>query len=108
VQRLRPAVATLEQDRAKDGFAMSRWDKFASQNDRWGRPVKKDARSTWRVLTSIANALGGKLKYTTSEEVFKEITEKIPSFRGMSYLKLGDQGMITNRVELISKQKVTA
>jgi NADH-quinone oxidoreductase subunit G len=42
VQRIRPAVATLEQDRALDGFAMSRWDKFASTNDRWGRPVKRN------------------------------------------------------------------
>jgi NADH-quinone oxidoreductase subunit G len=108
VQRLRPAVATLEQDRAKDGFAMSRWDKFASQNDRWGRSVKKDARPTWRVLTAIANALGAKLKYTTSEEVFKEITEKLPPFKGMNYIKLGSQGVNANAAEFVSKQKVTA
>jgi NADH-quinone oxidoreductase subunit G len=107
VQRLRPAVATLEQDRAKDGFAMSRWDKFASQNDRWGRSVKKDARPSWRVLTAIANALGAKLKYTTSEEVFKDITDKFPSFKGMNYVKLGSQGMNINVVESVSKQRVT-
>jgi len=107
VQRLRPAVATLEQDRAKDGFAMSRWDKFASQNDRWGRSVKKDARPTWRVLTAIANALGAKLKYTTSEEVFKEISDRIPAFKGMNYIKLGAQGLNMSTVETISKSRVT-
>jgi predicted molibdopterin-dependent oxidoreductase YjgC len=108
VQRLRPAVATLEQDRAKDGFAMSRWDKFASQNDRWGRSVKKDARPTWRVLTAIANALGAKLKCTTAEEVFKEIAEKLPPFKGMNYINLGSQGANANAAESVSKQKVTA
>jgi len=107
VQRLRPAVATQEQDRAKDGFAMSRWDKFASQNDRWGRSVKKDARPTWRVLTAIANALGAKLKFSTSEEVFKEIADKLTSFKGMSYIKLGSQGLNTITVEPISKLRVT-
>jgi predicted molibdopterin-dependent oxidoreductase YjgC len=107
VQRLRPAVATLEHDRAKDGFAMSRWDKFASQNDRWGRSVKKDARPSWRVLTALANALGAKLKYATSEEVFKEITDRLPTFKGMNYVKLDSHGLNINLVESVSKQRVT-
>ncbi|MBI2618660.1 MAG: molybdopterin-dependent oxidoreductase, partial [Ignavibacteriales bacterium] len=92
IQRIRPAVATLEQDRAKDGLSMSRWDRFASQNDRWGRPLKKDARPTWRILVSIASALGAKWKFNLVEDVFKEISERIPSFKGMSYLKVGTQG----------------
>jgi NADH-quinone oxidoreductase subunit G len=108
VQRLRPAVATMEQDRAKDGFAMSRWDKFASQNDRWGRSVKKDARPSWRVVTAIANALGAKLKYTTSEDIFKEMTEKLPLFKGMNYIKLGAQGLNLSAQESVSKPRVTA
>lgn len=94
VQRIRPAVATVEQDRALDGFAMSRWDKFASHNDRWGRPSKKDARPSWRILAAIANALGAKMKYNLSEDVFKEIAEKNPAFKGMSYLKIGSRGML--------------
>ncbi|MEX0736822.1 MAG: molybdopterin-dependent oxidoreductase [Bacteroidota bacterium] len=94
VQRIRPAVSILEQDRALDGFAMSRWDKFAAHNDRWGKPNKRDARSTWRILAAIATAFGSKLKYTTSEDVFKEITEKIPAFKGMSYVKIGSGGLV--------------
>ena len=107
VQRIRPAVATLEQDRAKDGFAMSRWDKFASQNDRWGRSIKKDARPTWRILTSIANAMGAKFKYTISEEVFKEITEKIPLFKGMSYAKLNARGLPVSKAGTVVSPTVT-
>jgi NADH-quinone oxidoreductase subunit G len=103
VQRITPAVATLENDRARDGFSMSRWDKFASQNDRWGRPIKKDARPTWRILTAIGSAMGAKMKYVTSEDVFREIAERIPAFRGLDYYKLGTRG-----VELKATEKVTS
>lgn len=93
VQRIRPAVATLEQDRALDGFAMSRWDKFAAQNDRWGRPVKKDARPSWRIVASVASALGARWKFGTAEDVFREMSEKIPAFKGQTYLKIGMHGL---------------
>jgi NADH-quinone oxidoreductase subunit G len=99
VQRIRPAVATLEQDRALDGFAMSRWDKFASHNDRWGRPIKKDARPTWRILSLIAAAMGAKMKYNSAEDIFKEIAEKIPAFKGLNYQKIGTQGALLRVVE---------
>ena len=102
VQRTHPAVATLELDRARDGFAMSRWDKFASQNDRWGRPIKKDARPTWRIISAIGNAMGAKFKFATAEDVFKEIAEKIPSMRGLTYTKLGTQGAVQNSHEPVT------
>jgi len=94
VQRIRPAVATLEQDRALDGFAMSRWDRFASQNDRWGRPVKKDARPSWRIVSAVASAFGGKWKYMLAEDVFKEISDKVPSFKGLTFAGVGMQGSL--------------
>ncbi|MFQ5798803.1 MAG: molybdopterin-dependent oxidoreductase [Bacteroidota bacterium] len=92
VQRIRPAVATIEQDRALEGFAMSRLDRFASHNDRWGRWVKRDARPTWRIIAGVANALGSKFRYLTVEDVFNEIGQKVDSFRGLTYLKVGSQG----------------
>ncbi len=101
VQRIHPAVVAQEQDRARDGFAVSRWDKFAAQNDRWGRPLKKDARPTWRILTAIGNALGGKLRHMAAEDVFKEIAERISAFKGMSYLKLGSLGQQVNSQEKV-------
>ena len=96
VQRLHPAVVTAEQDRAMDGFAMSRWDKFASRNDRWGRPNKRDARPSWRVAAAVAAALGAKMRYNTAEEVFKEISEKVASFKGLNYLGVGSRGTMLN------------
>ena len=102
VQRITPAVATLESDRARDGFSMSRWDKFASANDRWGRPLRKDARPTWRILTAVANAMGTKLKYLSSEDVFREMAERIPGFKGLNYSKLGTAGVKLNMPEKIA------
>jgi NADH-quinone oxidoreductase subunit G len=92
VQCIRPAVAMIEQERAKDGMAMSRWDKFAAQNDSWGKGIKRDARSSWRIIAAIASAIGGKMKYATAEEVFKEMTERLPAFKGLSYAKIGSHG----------------
>jgi NADH-quinone oxidoreductase subunit G len=93
VQRLRAAVATIEQDRAMDGFAMSRLDKFGAHNDRWMKGARRDARPTWRILLGVANALGAKWKYLTAEDVFNEMATHIEPLRGMSYAKIGSQGL---------------
>ena len=93
VQRIRPAVATAEQDRALDGFSMSRLDKFGAHNDRWMKGAKRDARPSWRILTSVANALGAKWKYGTVEEVFNELASQNEAFKGMSYMRIGSRGM---------------
>ena len=98
MQRIRPAVATIEHDRALEGFSMSRWDRFASQNDRWGRPLKKDARPSWRILSAIGSALGAKWKYSMAEDVFKELSEKSSAFKGMTYWKIGTSGAMLSTV----------
>lgn len=96
VQRIRPAVATIEHDRALDGIAMSRLDKFGAQNDRWTKGPRRDARPSWRILTSVAIALGAKWKYNSSEDVFNEIAQRVDSFRGLSYLRIGPKGAAVN------------
>ena len=93
VQRIRPAVTTIEQDRALDGLAMSRLDKFCAQNDRWMKGPRRDARPSWRIMMSVANALGAKWKYGTAEDVFNEITSAVETFRGITYIKIGQHGM---------------
>jgi NADH-quinone oxidoreductase subunit G len=99
VQRTRPAVATVELDRALDGLAMSRLDKFGAPNDRWTRGERCEARPTWRILLSVANALGAKWRYNTVDDVFAEIVQKVEPFKGLTYLKVGARGtMIGQRV----------
>jgi NADH-quinone oxidoreductase subunit G len=92
VQRVRPAVAMIEQERAADKMAMSRWDKFAGRNDSWGKGIKRDARSSWRIIAALATAMGTKMKYSSAEDVFKEISERIPAYKGLSYSKIGTHG----------------
>ena len=82
----------IEQERAPDGMAMSRWDKFAARNDSWGKGTKRDARSSWRIIAAIASAMGVKMKYSSAEEVFKEIAENVPAFKGLSYKIIGTHG----------------
>jgi len=96
VQRIRPAVTTVDSERALDGFSMSRWDKFAAHNDRWGKGPRRDARSSWRIIAAVSGVMGTKMKYAASDEIFKELAEKIPAFRGLSYLKLGSTGAMTS------------
>ncbi len=92
IQRIRPAVTSLEKDRALDGLAMSRLDKFGAQNDRWAKGMQCDSRSSWRITCSIANVLGAKWRYAAAEEVFQEIASTIPSFKGLTYPKVGMNG----------------
>lgn len=107
VQRIRPAVATLETDRALDGLAMSRLDRFGAHNDRWTKGPRRDARPSWRIIRSVAAALGTRWKYGTAEEVFGEITQKVKSFSGLTYLRVGSKGALL-KTAVESSTTVTA
>jgi len=96
VQRIRPAVATLDRERSLDGYAMSRMDKFGSQFDRWAKGPKRDARPTWRIVAGIISAMGPKSRYNSSEEVFNELASSIAGYKGMTYRKLGNRGKKLN------------
>lgn len=102
VQRLRPAVTTLEQDRALDNFEMSRWDTFAAHNDKWGKGPRRDCRPSWKIISAVAGVMGVKLKYNNAEEVFNEICNKIDAFKGMSYLKIGKKGMPLKETRIVA------
>jgi NADH-quinone oxidoreductase subunit G len=92
VQRIRPAVATAYQERGLDGFSMSRWDKFGAPNDRWMRGTKYDVRDSWRILATLANALGFKWKYPGIQDVFAEMAAKLPELKGLTYQRLDRMG----------------
>lgn len=100
VQLFRPAVATLEQERVPGRFTMSRLDKFGSPFDKWNKGLRRDVRPAWRIISALAGLLGGRMKYNSAEEVFDEIAESIPSFRGMSYAKLGSFGAFLAQSEI--------
>ncbi len=92
VQRLRPAAATVNVDRALEGMMMSRLDKFGTKFDRWAEKNKHDALSTWKLLLLVANAAGNKLKFDMAEEVFEEMSRNIDAFKGLDYDDIGELG----------------
>ena len=92
VQRIRPAISVVEQVRALDGMSMSRLDKFGTQWDRWASGKKINSLPTWKILTSLAKAMGSKLKFNIAEEVFAEMANSIDAFKGLDYDVIGELG----------------
>ncbi len=101
VQRIRSAVATLEQERLPGDFSMSRLDKFGAHNDTWTRGTKFNARPAWNVISQIANAMGGNFSYMNTEDVFDDIASKVKAFAGMDYEQIGNKGMLIGKAEKV-------
>ena len=97
VQHFTPAVVTLENERYM-GMKMSRWDKFGAQNDRWTQGERRDCRSGWDIIQSIARVLGANWSYRKSSDVFNDLALHVSSFQGMSYSLLDKhQGLILGK-----------
>jgi NADH-quinone oxidoreductase subunit G len=95
VQRVRPAVATLEQERLLGEYSLSRLDKFGAQNDSWTKGVKFNSRPAWKVIAQIAKAMGKDFGYDNTEEVFDDMASKVPELSGMDYELIGTKGAMT-------------
>lgn len=93
IQRIRPAVTTLEADRTLDNLAQSRLDKFGTEFDRWGKSVKLDARPVWKIFAGLSTAFGNKMKYATAEDVLIDMGKSIDAFKKLDYEKIGEQGV---------------
>ena len=106
VQRIRPAISVVEQDRALDGMSMSRLDKFGTQWDRWASGKKIDALPTWKILTFLAKAMGSKFKFNMAEEIFSEMANSIEAFKNLDYDVIGELGAKV-KSEISNKVKVS-
>jgi len=102
IQRIRPAVTTMEMERSLDGMSLSRWDKFGTDFDSWGKAKKNDARPTWKIISGLANAFGTKYKFTMADEIFNEIAHTNPLFTGLDYDVIGENG-VQLKTETIQK-----
>ena len=102
VQRIKPAVATLEQERLPGDFAVSRLDKFGAHNDRWTKGTRFNARPAWKVISQMAKVLGSEFGYDNTEEVFDDIAAKIPALAGMSYEVIGTHGAVVGQTEEVA------
>lgn len=102
VQRIRPAVATLEEERLPGEFSVSRLDKFGAQNDRWTKGTRYNSRPVWKVLAQLAKVLGSDFGYDTTEDVFDDIAAKVPEFAGLSYELIGTLGAAIGQGEEVA------
>jgi len=93
VQRIRPAIATLEQERLIGEFSQSRLDKFGAHNDRWTHGTKLGSRPGWRIIKQLAKAAGNNFSFENSEEVFMELSNTIIGMSGYDYDSLGEKGI---------------
>ena len=104
IQRLKSAVATLEEERLIGEFSMSRLDKFGAQNDRWTHGTKFNSRPGWKILKLIAKAMGYNFEFENSEEVFIELCLTIPELNGYDYESVGKQGIVTGEKPLVEAE----
>ena len=101
IQRIRPAVASEEMDRALDGMKMSRWDKFGTKFDRWQQGKKYDSKPSWKIISMLLNQLGVKVQYEMAEDVFTDISSSKLEFKDLDYDIIGELG-----VKIETNQKV--
>ncbi|HJY63736.1 MAG TPA: NADH-quinone oxidoreductase subunit G, partial [Ignavibacteria bacterium] len=99
VQRIKPAVVTIEQERLPGDFSLSRLDKFGAHNDKWTHGTKFNARPAWKVLAQIARAMGHEFGYSNTEDVFDDIVSKVPEFAGLNYEVIGSDGAMIGKME---------
>lgn len=97
IQRLKPAVTTLEQERLIGEFSMSRLDKFGAHNDRWTHGAKFNARPGWKIINLIAKAMGHGFDFASSEEVFAEFCNNILGCPGYDYDNVGKGGLTADK-----------
>ena len=105
-QKLEPAIATAHQDRAFNQMSQSRLDRFGTQFDRWAQGRKVDALESWQLAQWVANALGAKLDYRYSEDVFEKATEKYGVLKGLRYDLLGKLGRPLNGIDKPFKESI--
>jgi predicted molibdopterin-dependent oxidoreductase YjgC len=74
-------------------MAVSRLDKFGTEFDRWGKTKKIDARSVGKVVLAMLIAFGHKSKITTADEIFHELAQQNPMFKGLDYKVIGESGV---------------
>lgn len=84
VQRFEPAITTVE-NIGRMGMKQSRWDKYGQWNDRWAQGVRRDVRPAWKIVKSLAQAMGTTYTWTSSEAVFSDLAAHVPAFSRMSY-----------------------
>ncbi len=57
-----------------------------------------NSKPTWQTLWELGSLLGMPMAYTRAEDVFKDLAKEDEAFQGMDYKKIGNQGMLWNKL----------
>jgi NADH-quinone oxidoreductase subunit G len=52
-----------------------------------------ESKADWEVLMLVSESLGTPMAYRASSDIFKELSQTVPGFAGMTYEQIADQGM---------------
>ncbi|OFW58139.1 MAG: hypothetical protein A2133_01610 [Actinobacteria bacterium RBG_16_64_13] len=63
------------------------------QRVRAAAPSLGESLPDWKIITLVANALGGDWTYSSPADVMREIAGAVPDYKGISYGKLEDGGV---------------
>jgi NADH-quinone oxidoreductase subunit G len=58
-----------------------------------------NSRDDWEILNDLLQALGGGNGISSLEEIFRQMTESVPQFAGLSLSKIGDLGVHVLQIE---------
>jgi len=56
-------------------------------------PPKDEARPDWEIVCDLSTRMGYPMEYSSPEDVFQEIRSLTPSYAGITYERLADQGL---------------
>lgn len=93
VQYFSPALVTKE-NKSRMGMKLSRLDQFGAPNDRWTQKEERDCKPAWKIYQALANKLGAKWAYKTSEDIFEEMVKHYTLLTDMTFTKLEKHGGI--------------
>lgn len=75
---------------AEDEGTFTNTERFV-QRVRAAVPALGESLPDWKIVQAVANALGADWAYDSPADVMREISEVAPTYKGVTYQKIGDQ-----------------
>ncbi len=96
IQRSIAAKETLYSNRSLNlEMSQGRLDRFGTNFDNWvSEENKVDCKPLWESLTELAELMGMNVEFSSSREIFSELSSKIESLNGINYLKMDEKNGI--------------
>ncbi|MEX2403122.1 MAG: (2Fe-2S)-binding protein, partial [Balneolales bacterium] len=85
-------------------MSLARLDHYGTKFDNWVKDENRvDCIPAWEFLVRVAGEMGRDMSYTSSREILAEVSDTNPTFEGVTYQQMDDEGGIL----LKSTAKVT-